>query len=238
MIDGGVAAHPSLRNAAIEQRGFAAQGARPSGHGTAVASLMVGSDGRFRGAATGSPLLVADVYGGDPTAGSAVTIARAFGWLTSRGVRVINVSLVGPANPVLARAIAAASARGVLVVAAVGNDGPAAPAAYPASYSGVIAVTAVDSRGRALPEAGKALHLDFAAPGAEMAAALPGSRYASVRGTSFAAPFVTARLALAGGGAPAVAAVSQAAIEGRGKVGNGIVCNSCRTAPRDVGLKR
>ncbi len=238
MIDGGVAAHPSLRNAGIEQRGFAAQGARPSGHGTAVASLMVGSDGPFRGAALGSSLLVADVYGGDPTAGSAVTIARAFGWLTSRGVRVINVSLVGPANPVLARAVAAARVRGVLVVAAVGNDGPAAPPSYPASYSGVIAVTAVDAQGRALPEASKALHLDFAAPGADMAAALPGSRYATVRGTSFAAPLVSARLALAGGGAPAVAAISQQAVKGRGKVGRGIVCSSCRTSPRDVGLKR
>ncbi len=112
MIDGGVSAHPSLRNASIEQRGFAAQGARPSGHGTAVASLIVGSDGRFQGAARGASLLVADVYGGDPTEGSAVTIARALGWLTARGVRVINMSLVGPPNPLLERAVAAANARG------------------------------------------------------------------------------------------------------------------------------
>lgn len=238
MIDGGVSNHPSLRRASIEQRGFTASGARPSGHGTAVASLLAGSDGRFQGAARGISLLVADVYGGDPTEGSAVMIARALGWLTSRGVRVINMSLVGPHSPVLQRAIAAARSRGVLIVAAVGNDGPAAPPPYPASYPGVVAVTAVDGRNRALPEAGKALHLDFAAPGADMAAALPGSGYATVRGTSFAAPFVTARLAVAGGGASAVEAVSQGAIAGRGKVGRGIVCSSCRVAPRDVGAKR
>jgi hypothetical protein len=238
MIDGGVSAHPSLRNATIEQRGFAAQGARPSGHGTAVASLMVGSDGRFQGAARGMPLLVADVYGGDPTEGSAVRIARALGWLTSRGVRVINVSLVGPANPLLARAIAAARERGALIVAAVGNDGPAAPPSYPASYPGVVAVTGVDVRNRALPEAGKALHLDFAAPGAEMAAALPGRGYATVRGTSFAAPLVTARLIAAGGGAAAVATVAHEAIKGRGRVGRGIVCGPCRIPPREVGAKR
>ena len=83
------------------------------------------------------------------------------------------------------------------IVAAVGNDGPAAPPQYPASYPGVVAVTGVDARGRALPEAGKASHLDFAAPGADMAAALPGQGYAKVRGTSFAAPFATARLAIA-----------------------------------------
>lgn len=238
MIDGGVSAHPSLRNAAIEQRGFAAQGARPSGHGTAVASLMVGSDGRFEGAARGISLLVADVYGGDASEGSAATIARALGWLTSRGVRVINVSLVGPANPLLERAVAAVRARGVLLVAAVGNDGPAAPPPYPASYPGVVAVTGVDARNRALPEAGKALHLDFAAPGSDMAAALPRSGYATVRGTSFAAPLVTARLMAAGGGTSAIEAVSREAVQGRGRVGRGIVCGSCRILPRDVGAKR
>lgn len=238
MIDGGVSAHPSLRSASIEQRGFASRGAQASGHGTAVASLMVGSDGRFQGAARGVSLLVADVYGGNPSEGSAVTIARALGWLTSRGVRVINMSLVGPANPLLERAISAARARGVLIVAAVGNDGPAAPPSYPASYPGVLAVTGVDHRNRALPEAGKALHLDFAAPGADMAAALPGKGYASVRGTSFAAPFVTARLISAGGGAAAIAAISQEAVKGDGRVGKGIVCGSCRISPRDVGAKR
>lgn len=238
MIDGGVSAHPSLGSASIEQRGFASRGARGSGHGTAVASLMVGSAGRFQGAARGASLLVADVYGGDPSEGSAVTIARALGWLASRGVRVINMSLVGPANPLLERAISAARARGVLIVAAVGNDGPAAPASYPASYPGVIAVTGVDLRNRALPEAGKALHLDFAAPGADMAVALPGSGYASVRGTSFAAPLVTARLIAAGGGAAAIATVSQEAVKGNGRVGRGIVCGTCRISPRDVGAKR
>jgi len=238
MIDGGVSGHPALRGAAIEQRGFAPRGAQASGHGTAVASLLVGSDGRFQGAARGASLLVADVYGGDPTEGSAVTIARALGWLTARGVRVINMSLVGPPNPLLERAIAAARARGALIVAAVGNDGPAAPPSYPASYPGVIAVTGVDPRNRALPEAGKAPHLDFAAPGADMAAALPGSGYAVVRGTSFAAPLVTARLIAGGGGASAIAALSAEAVKGSGRVGRGIVCGSCRIAPRDVGAKR
>lgn len=238
MIDGGVSAHPSLRNASIEQRGFAPQGPRPSGHGTAVASLIVGSDGRFQGAARGVSLLVADVYGGDPTEGSALMIARALGWLTARGVLVINVSLVGPSNPLLERAVAAARARGILIVAAVGNDGPAAPLSYPASYPGVVAVTGVDARNRALPEAGKALHLDFAAPGADMAAALPGSGYAKVRGTSFAAPLVTARLVLAGRGGSAIEAVSREVVSGRGRVGRGVVCGTCRIAPRDVGAKR
>ena len=144
MIDGGVASHPSLAGASIEQNGFAGS-PKPTGHGTAVASLLVGNQGPFRGAATGAQLYVADVYGGSQAEGSASVIARALGWLASKHPQVINISLVGPPNKLIERAIQAVQARGIEIVAAVGNDGPAAPPQYPASYPGVIAVTAVDA---------------------------------------------------------------------------------------------
>ena len=232
MIDGGVASHPSLASASIEQNGFVGK-PQATGHGTAVASLLVGNQGPFRGAATGASLLVADVYGGNRAAGSATTITRALAWLASKRPQVISISLVGPSNALLARAIGALRARGIKVVAAVGNDGPAAPPQYPASYPGVVAVTGVDSRGRALPEAGKAAHLDFAAPGADMAAALPGKGYAKVRGTSFAAPLVAARLAAAG----SLQRLAAEARPGRGRVGQGIVCGPCRVDPKLVRAK-
>jgi len=232
MIDGGVASHPSLAGAAIEQNGFAGS-PQPTGHGTAVASLLVGSRGPFRGAATGARLFVADVYGGNRAAGSATAIVRALGWLVSHRPQVINISLVGPSNKLVARAIQLVQSRGIEVVAAVGNDGPAAPAQYPASYPGVLAITAVDAGGRALPEAGKPTHLDFAAPGADMAAALPGRGYARVRGTSFAAPLAAGRLLLAG----SPARLAAEARPGRGRVGRGIVCGECRVDPRTVGAK-
>lgn len=232
MVDGGVASHPSMSGASIEQNGFAGR-PQPTGHGTAVASLIVGNEGPFRGAAQGATLLVADVYGGSRAAGSASAIARALAWLASKRTHVVNVSLVGPPNRLLARAIRALQTRGINVVAAVGNDGPAAPAQYPASYPGVLAVTGVDTRGRALPEAGKAAHLDFAAPGADMAAALPGRGYARVRGTSFAAPLASARLALSG----SVQRLAAEARQGKGRVGRGIVCGACRVAPSIVRAK-
>jgi hypothetical protein len=232
IVDGGVASHPSLAGAAIEQNGFAGR-PQPTGHGTAVASLIVGNQGMFRGAARGSSLLVADVYGGSRAAGSASSIVRALGWLASKRPQVINISLVGPQNRLVQRAIGVIRARGIDVVAAVGNDGPAAPPQYPASYPGVIAVTGVDGHGRALPEAGKAVHLDFAAPGSDMAAALPGQGYARVRGTSFAAPLATARLAVSGS-VPRLAAEAR---PGRGRVGRGIVCSACAVDPKAVGAR-
>lgn len=233
MIDGGVAQNPALRAATIEQKGFVGT-PQATGHGTAVASLIVGSNGKFRGAAPHASLLVADVYGGDPAAGSALAIVKALSWLTAKRPSVINVSLVGPRNRVVERAVSAVQARGIKVVAAVGNDGPAAPPLYPASQAGVIAVTGVDAKNRALPEAGRVSQLDYAAPGADMAAALPGDGYASVRGTSFAAPFVAARLAVSGSMARLDAEASK---KGHGRIGRGIVCGDCRVSPKVVRAK-
>lgn len=222
VIDG--AAAP--RFAVTASRGFAPGAPRPSDHGTAVVALLAGAGVR--------EIRVADVYGTDPAGGNALAIARALGWQVESGSRVISISLVGPANPVLARAVAAVQRRGVVVVAPVGNDGPAAPPAYPASYPGVVAVTGVDRRDRVLIEAGRALHLDYAAPGADLTAQTAAGRPVRLRGTSYAVPLVAARLA---------AALAQAGAwqgwldreardlgpRGADKAyGRGLVCGTCR----------
>jgi subtilisin family serine protease len=131
--------------------------------------------------------------------------------------------------------------RGHLLVAAVGNDGPAAPPLYPASYPGVVGVSAVDGRGRILPEAARGPQVLFAAPGSNMvSAALGAPPYRPVRGTSFAAPIVAAMLA--GGLArpdPAAARAAIAALAhraGDGKTlsnerGYGVVGESFRADP-------
>ena len=225
LIDGGVARHPSL-SGPVEQRGFAKGAPRPSAHGTAVASLISGA-GLIRGSAPGTPLIAADVYGDDPAGGSAFAIARALGWMAARGVQVVTVSLVGPDNPLLAGAIRLAREKGVTVVAAVGNDGPAAPPAYPASYPDVVAVTGVDARGKLLPEAGRARHVDFAAPGADMFAARMAGGKDRVRGTSFAAPLVAGRLFATGSLTRLRAEARPAGVAGRG-AGAGIICGQCR----------
>ncbi len=232
VIDGGVA------GAALAS-GFATGAPRANDHGTSVASLIAGA-GIVRGGLPGARIASADVYGSDPAGGNATAIARAIGWMVQNRVSVVTISLVGPANPVLGKVIAAAQARGTVIVAAVGNNGPAAPPAYPASYPGVIAVTGIDGRGRALIEAGRASHLDYAAPGADMLAMAATGRTMRVRGTSFAAPFVAATIArFYPGPDPAALRAAMARVDGEARdagsrgpdklYGRGVLCEACRT---------
>lgn len=198
LIDGGIdGAHPALRRAAL--RTWGCDGATvPSPHGTAVASLLVGEDGAFRGVVPGATLYAADVYCGRATGGSAESVARALGWLATERVPVVNISLVGPPNRLLERAVAVLAARGQLVVAAVGNDGPAAAPLYPAAYPLAVGVTGLGTTRRVLPEAAQGPHVAYAAPGAELAVARSAtSGYAVARGTSFASPLVAGLLARA-----------------------------------------
>lgn len=167
----------------------------PDSHGTAVASLLVAASADFRGAAPAARLFAADIYCNQPVGGASDALALAFGWLVRAEVGVINVSLVGPTNRLVERVVRQVLARGHLVVAAVGNDGPTAPPRFPAGYANVTGVTGVDRRQRVLIEACRGEHVDFAAPGSDMAAAAPGGGYAAVRGTSFASPLTAGLLA-------------------------------------------
>ena len=195
LIDGGVdTSHDVFRDIVIHQHGCSGASV-PAPHGTAVASLMIGRSPRFHGAAPGSELYAADVYCGLPTGGAVDAVADALAWMVREHVPVINVSLVGPPNSMLENVVRLVIAHGHVVVAAVGNDGPAAPPLYPASYPDVVGVTAVDARQRVLLEACRGKQVKFSAPGADMSAANPAQSYASVRGTSFASPIVAGLLA-------------------------------------------
>lgn len=222
VIDG--APGPRLTTASL--KGFAKGAPRPSAHGSAIVSLL-----QDRGVRT---IHVADVYGSDKAGGNAMAIASAIGWLIEEGARVINISLVGPKNPVLERVVEKAQARGVVIVAAVGNDGPASPPSYPASYDGVVAVSAVDSRNRVLIEAGRARHLDYVAPGADLSGVDARGKRIKLRGTSFAAPLAAARIGSALDRGRTWRPTVDAEAEDLGRAGpdplygRGLVCGQCR----------
>ncbi len=195
LIGGGIeVSHPAFRDARIYQHGCDGVSV-PSAHGTAIASLLIGRDGHFAGAIPGATLFAANVFCGKPTGGSVSAIAAAFAWLVRRHVPVIDISVVGPPNALLREVIEHVRARGILVVAAVGDDGPTAPPLYPAAYPSVIGVTAVDIDRRVLLAAERGPQVMFAAPGVDIEAARLPRGYTAVRGTSFAVPWVAGLLA-------------------------------------------
>jgi hypothetical protein len=189
LIDGGVdARHSALSRVAVHPFGCGGD-FLPDPHGTSVASVMSRGDAPLE-------LFAADVYCGRPDGGAIDSLAAAFGWLARENVAVINVSLVGPRNALLERVVASLTKRGYVIVAAVGNDGPAAPPLFPAAYDGVVGVTAVDAKRKVLIEACRGKHVDFAAQGADVNGATQAPDvWVAIRGTSFAAPVVALQLA-------------------------------------------
>ena len=180
LIDGGVdPADPALARARIETHGCGSAVVSP--HGTAVAARLVAGDP--------DTLYAADLWCGDTVGGATSSLVEALAWMARERVAVINISLVGPDNPILARAVQAMVARGHVLVSAVGNDGPAAPPLFPAAYPGVIGVSGVDAHERVLPESGSGDQVAFCASG------VVGSGRHAMRGTSFAAPIVARRAA-------------------------------------------
>ena len=108
---------------------------------------------------------------------------------------MINISLTGPDNRLLRTAITRLDERGIGLVAAVGNDGPAAPPLYPAAYGSVIGVTAVNAAGELYRWANQGEQVHFSAPGVAVPVATPDGGMALDSGTSLAAPVVTSALA-------------------------------------------
>jgi subtilisin family serine protease len=126
---------------------------------------------------------------------SAEAIARAVNWMVERKVPVINISIAGPRNALVDKVISSAIALGHVVVAAAGNGGPNAPAAYPAASPGAVAVTAVDEKGRVYLNANRGAYIDISAFGVGIGAEAPDGSLRPHSGTSFATPFVSASLA-------------------------------------------
>lgn len=249
LVDGGVdVSHPVFRHRPPQVSGCAGRPV-PGAHGTAVASLFVGWSEDFSGAAPGAELLAVDVYcGGDAPGGRMRDIVAAMTGLAAAKVRVINISIVGPDNAVLGAVVRALVAQSIAIVAASGNDGPNAAPLFPAAYPGVIAVSAVDAKLRVLAEACGGGHVSFAAPGADMLAATPAGGFASVRGTSYAAPLVAGLIAraMADRNEASVAAVVQqlaASADDRGskgrdrRYGYGLVGMEMRIDPRSYAGK-
>ncbi|MFT4176734.1 MAG: S8 family serine peptidase [Luteolibacter sp.] len=195
VLDTGVVAHESLPEfKSIEIEPFPEDPAQVHGHGTAVASLICGRSELAPGIAPGVSLISIRVSGENGVTDS-FSVAEGMLAAMDEGAEIVNLSLGSyEDSPLLADAIWMAQERGIVVVAASGNDGQER-AAFPAAYPNVIGVGAVDARGEQLEFSNFGDYLSLTAPGYQVNVAWPGNRYVRLSGTSVSAPLVTGAIA-------------------------------------------
>ncbi|SHJ85820.1 Subtilase family protein [Desulfofundulus thermosubterraneus DSM 16057] len=123
-------------------------------------------------------------------------VSQAIAHAVDCGAQVINLSLGGPQySQALADAVDYAWERGVVVVAAAGNEG--GPVFYPAALPHVIAVAASDGGDRVASFSNHGPEVMVAAPGVDvLTTGVLYPNYTPVSGTSIAAPFVSAAAAI------------------------------------------
>ena len=192
--------HPELEGTIA--RSFDAVGGdnpQPHQHGTAMTAAIMARSG-LQGIAPAAELLSARAFSGGATGtgaeGTTIHILKSLDWASAEGARVVNLSFAGPQDRLLSRALEAARARGMIIVAAAGNGGPQAAALYPGADPNVIAVTATDADDKAFPQANRGSYVALAAPGVDVLAAAPQAAYAFSSGTSIAAAHVSGLVAL------------------------------------------
>ncbi len=208
VIDTGVdTTHPDLAGRVIETENFVQKGKltfNKDPHGTGVAGVIAAladnKEGIF-GVAPDAQLLAVKACGyaanGDSAAVcSSWSLAQAIDFAVLAGAQIINLSLAGPEDTLVARMIAQAHARDITIVAsALGDEqGPG----FPASMDAVISVLASDADGNVpVP----AWHTDapcwvFAAPGADIVTTAPDAGYHFLSGSSLSAAHVSGVVAL------------------------------------------
>jgi thermitase len=195
VIDSGIdASHPALKGAEVAEISLIKGEAPSPGHGTAVASIIVGNSENQKGIAPAASILSVRVLNKDGE-GDSFTVARGIVEAVDRGADVINMSLGGDASSsVLEQAVQYAQSRGVSVVAAVGNEGQEG-VAYPARYDGVVGVTSLDANGQSSGFANYGKGVDIGAPGVGVYTAWADEEIVSFSGTSTASAFVAGVLA-------------------------------------------
>jgi hypothetical protein len=163
-------------------------------HGTSVASLIAGQNPQAPGVAPGAQILDIRVANAEGfSVGS--SLAQGIITATDRGAQVINISLGGYGDStILGQAVAYAFQRGVVIVAAAGNDAYG-QLAIPAAYEGVISVGSVDANNRQAYFSNSGAGLDLAAPGVGVVSAWGTDRIALVSGTSQSSALVAGAVA-------------------------------------------
>ena len=167
------------------------------GHGTHVAGVIGATRDNgvsMRGIVpnvTILPVKVLDAGG----SGDTDQIALGIKYAVDAGAKVINMSLGGNESRTLGYMMKYAHDRGVIVVAATGNDGQSR-VSYPASSKYAISVGATNTFGVVSDYSNFGINVDVVAPGSKVASLVPDGNVVYMDGTSMATPHVAAVAAL------------------------------------------
>lgn len=192
--------HPDLADKLISNINFSNSGTTDDvyGHGTHVAGIAAAITDNGVGVAGlgyNSTIMNVKVLS-DIGAGLYSWIASGIIWAADNGAEIINMSLGGPSeSSTLEEAINYAWNKGVVVVAAAGNNGDTTPM-YPAYYTNCIAVAATDANDARASFSNYGDWVDVAAPGASIYSTLKNGNYGYLSGTSMASPHVAGLAAL------------------------------------------
>jgi len=198
VIDSGIdLSHPELAGVIVGSFDAIGKAEPPHQHGTAIAGAIA-AHARLMGAAPAAKILAIRAFGASGTSAEATTTAIVKGvqYASTQQARIINMSFAGPNDPNLSRVLAAAKAKGEVLIAASGNFGPKSPPQYPAADPNVIAVSATDADDKIFRASNIGPHIAVAAPGVDILLPSPGNDYRLISGTSFSAAYVSGVAAL------------------------------------------
>lgn len=210
IIDSGIDSdHPDLEpnlgsgTAFVKARGpYARSWDDDNGHGTHCAGIAGASDdgNGVVGTSTAATLHAVKVLGSDGS-GSWSDVAAGIEYTADQGWDVGSMSLGGGTSRTVRDACRYAADRGVLLVAAAGNDGSNVDGSAPATYSTVMAISATNRRDDLASFSNYGDDIELAAPGVDIRSTYPGGGYETLSGTSMACPHVSgaAAILMAGG---------------------------------------
>jgi hypothetical protein len=198
VIDSGIdVKHPEFANAIAAS--FDALGGKegPHLHGTGVAGAIV-SHARLMGSAPAARILAIRAFGVAPNGAesSSFVVLKGLDYAAAHGAQIVNMSFAGPKDALIERGIAAAAAKGIVMVAASGNAGPKSPPLYPAANANVIAVSATDAQDRLFAASNRGSYIAISAPGVDVFLPAPDEKYQMASGTSFSAAYISGLAAL------------------------------------------
>jgi subtilisin family serine protease len=197
VIDSGIdIKHPDLAGDIAASYDAIEGGLKVHPHGTAIAGAIA-AHGKLMGAAPAARILAVRAFSGtNNTQGTTMAIQTGMDWAVAHGARVVNMSFAGPQDPDIARAVALAHGKGVVLVAASGNKGAKSPPLFPAADPGVIAVTSTNESDQLPDFANRGNYVSVAAPGVDLMLLAPNGSYQVSSGTSFSSAYVSGTVAL------------------------------------------